>query len=404
MLFYGHRIRAIPWVFIIDPASAGPCSGEHILMKKYLHGNIAGIIKTMSLWHFVLFSMACSEAFTAIMSVLLRGSITYDYLITGGIVSLFVSSVVMYLISVIRENEKEASRFSDTILNSMREAVCVIDVKNFQILSCNDIFLKELGFKEEDVIGKACYEITHQRSEPCTQPDGTCPTRATVMTGEHAAAEHVHFTKDGKTKYAKVTTSPIKDEAGEVMKVVHVSTDITETKQLQQELERLATTDKLTDTYNRLKYDEIIQQELERAGRYGRPLSLIMLDIDRFKNVNDRYGHLSGDHILRGIADIVKGHKRKMDYLFRWGGEEFMFVAPETNIEQAASLAERIRRSINDHAFNGVGNISASFGITELVEGDTDDALLKRVDDALYKAKINGRNRVETSVAPRPVS
>jgi len=363
-------------------------------------------LKSVSPWHLLWMAVLLSEIFTLTvvvpLSLLFHGRITRDYLITGGITAFLVSLVVTYMTiyftNVMREFENHAARFSETILNSMNEAVSVIDVKDFRILRCNAVFLKENGFTEEEVIGKTCYEIIYRRSSPCMQPDEPCPSRLTVETGEYAAAEHVHYAKDGEKKYVKVSTSPIKDNDGKVRQVIHVSADITETKRLYQELERLAATDKLTETYNRMKYEEIINRELERVRRYGQPLSLIMFDLDHFKEINDRYGHIAGDHTLKGIADIAKEHMRKIDYLFRWGGEEFMIVASETGIGQARSLAERIRKAIEDHSLKGVGKITASFGITQFQEGDTDDTLIKRVDTALYTAKISGRNCVEVII------
>jgi diguanylate cyclase (GGDEF)-like protein/PAS domain S-box-containing protein len=368
-------------------------------LKQDVHDRIVRIVETMSLWHFVWFSIVLSEAVTSSMSVLLRGRISADYLITGGVASLLVSSVVVYLIRLVREREKEAARFSDTILDNMKDAVSVIDPKDLRILRCNEVFLREFGFQADEVVGKACYEITHQRSVPCEPPDDSCPLRATVETGEYAVAEHVHYTRDGRRKFVKVSSNPIKDGNGTVVQVVHVSADITETKQLQEELERLATTDRLTEAYNRLKYDEFVQREIERVERYGSPLSLIMFDIDHFKAVNDRYGHLTGDRVLKSVVNIARSYKRKIDYLFRWGGEEFMLAAPETDLEQAVCMADRIRNAIERHAFTGVGKVTVSFGITRFEEGDTADTLAKRADDALYKAKSNGRNRVETLTA-----
>ena len=364
-------------------------------MQNGTHEKVTRLVRTLNLWHFVWLSIAASEAFTAVMSRLLRGRITSDYLITGGVVSLVVSTIVVYLIRLTRDAELRAANFSRTVLNSMKDAVSVIDVKDFRIVGCNEVFLRELGFQEEDVIGKTCYEITHQRSSPCIPPEESCPSRETVKTGAYAAAEHVHYTREGKKKYVKVSTNPIKDGNGEVTMVVHVSSDITEIKQLHLELERRAETDCLTGAYNRMKYEELIQKELERGERYGRPLSLVMFDIDHFKQVNDRHGHAFGDRVLKSVACIADEHKRKVDSLFRWGGEEFMIVSPDTDLEQAMFLAERIRTAVEQREFNGAGKVTVSLGITRLRTGDTADELIKRVDAALYKAKANGRNRVE---------
>jgi diguanylate cyclase (GGDEF)-like protein len=176
-----------------------------------------------------------------------------------------------------------------------------------------------------------------------------------------------------------------KDEIGELASVLGRMTD---------ELKHLATTDRLTQTYNRMKFEEIMPMEMDRARRYHRLLSVSFFDIDDFKKVNDTYGHSAGDHVLKTMADIVKKNIRKTTYLFRWGGEEFIIVIPEADINGAGILAERIRKAIEDYRFEGVGTVTVSFGITQFKEEDTADSLLKRADAAVYQAKANGRNRI----------
>jgi diguanylate cyclase (GGDEF)-like protein len=162
-------------------------------------------------------------------------------------------------------------------------------------------------------------------------------------------------------------------------------------------LEKLATTDKLTGAHNRTKFDEIMDREMERFRRYNEPLSLIMFDIDNFKEINDTYGHSIGDYILQKIAAIARETIRKIDYFVRWGGEEFIVISPETTLEKAHALAKRLRRNVENYRFNKVGKATVSLGVTEFNNRDTIDTLIKRVDDIMYKAKIKGKNRVETS-------
>ncbi len=172
--------------------------------------------------------------------------------------------------------------------------------------------------------------------------------------------------------------------------------DITGRKQLERQLEILATTDRLTQTYNRLKFEEIIRKEIEMVRRYGHLLSLIILDIDRFKEVNDTYGHVAGDNVLKTVAGIVKESIRETDSLVRWGGEEFIIITPGTSLEGAADLAERIRAAVENFNFDQVKSVRISLGVTQFVEHDTENTLLRRADDAMYTAKKKGRNRVET--------
>jgi diguanylate cyclase (GGDEF)-like protein len=170
---------------------------------------------------------------------------------------------------------------------------------------------------------------------------------------------------------------------------------VRELHELQEELRTSAAMDALTGAFNRKKIEQLLEWELERATRYNGTLSLILFDLDHFKIVNDTYGHLSGDYVLKTVIRIIQDHIRKTDSLGRWGGEEFMLLAPETCMEQAAELAEKIRQHVELFTYKDVGTVTISCGLAELKVGDTIDSLIKRADDALYKAKRKGRNRVE---------
>ena len=161
------------------------------------------------------------------------------------------------------------------------------------------------------------------------------------------------------------------------------------------ELHRLATTDNLTGIYNRMKVELLLTAEVLRSRRYNRPLSVILIDVDMFKSVNDTYGHLIGDTVLKDIARLLKENIRESDYIGRWGGEEFIVINPETTIRGAVSVAEKLRKSIALHTFNTVGAKTISLGVATLQEEEWEEDMLKRADKALYLAKRNGRNRVE---------
>jgi diguanylate cyclase (GGDEF)-like protein len=179
-------------------------------------------------------------------------------------------------------------------------------------------------------------------------------------------------------------------------------TDITQRKRNETEIHLLATTDSLTGIVNRSEFSRILASEMDRAKRYGTPLSLIMYDLDYFKRVNDSFGHDAGDEVLRAVTDVVKGNTRTVDVVARWGGEEFMVLMPQSNLAAARSAAEKLRQAIAEHRFDKVNTVTVSFGVTEFVPQDDFNTLLKRVDDALYLAKANGRNRVETLTAEAP--
>ncbi len=166
---------------------------------------------------------------------------------------------------------------------------------------------------------------------------------------------------------------------------------------LARSLQQQAAHDALTGLYNRQKFDALCAAEIARGKRYGTPLALIMYDIDHFKNINDTYGHLVGDRVLFESARVVTARMRESDTLARWGGEEFMILAPHTDLEKAMSLAEQVRGVIDDTTFPTVGRVTCSFGVTALSEHDTVDKLIYRADAAMYQAKRNGRNRVEVN-------
>jgi two-component system cell cycle response regulator len=158
---------------------------------------------------------------------------------------------------------------------------------------------------------------------------------------------------------------------------------------------RLAVKDPLTDIFNRRQFNVDLQREVERSSRYGRKLSVVMLDIDRFKHVNDVYGHQAGDVVLQEIARLAEQHIRKIDIFARYGGEEFCILMPETDISGAVNLAEKLRQIIEGYEFPQAKHITASLGVSEYSRGEDVYDFIKRADDALYNAKKKGRNRVE---------
>lgn len=168
-----------------------------------------------------------------------------------------------------------------------------------------------------------------------------------------------------------------------------------EKEQLLKRLDVLATHDPLTGAWNRRQFDELLAREIARAHRYRQPLSLIMFDIDHFKNVNDTHGHLAGDDLLAALSVYVSANIRDSDILARWGGEEFMLIVPGVDVEAAARQAEKLRALIEHGDFGVIGRVTCSFGVTQFRNGDTPDGFTGRADAAMYRAKQTGRNRVE---------
>jgi diguanylate cyclase (GGDEF)-like protein len=171
------------------------------------------------------------------------------------------------------------------------------------------------------------------------------------------------------------------------------------------EIRELTVTDALTGCFNRRHLDSRLAEEVLRCHRSGHALSVIMADIDHFKNVNDTLGHAAGDSVLRGIADVFKDAMRqRLDSVARFGGEEFVIVLPDTDIGRAVAIAERLRVAVHDARFPYAGHeirLTASFGVAECHEDDDPEALLSRADAMMYRAKEDGRNRVVWGVSEK---
>lgn len=160
-------------------------------------------------------------------------------------------------------------------------------------------------------------------------------------------------------------------------------------------LEILSRTDRLTSLANRRRLEESLHAEVLRCKRYEVPFSVIMMDLDRFKDINDTFGHQVGDTVLVTVADLLRRNARETDIVGRWGGEEFMLLCPETSVDLAVEFAERLRHDMSDCPVPEVGVVTSSFGVATFVRGDDHVSLLARADEALYRAKSLGRNRVE---------
>ena len=160
------------------------------------------------------------------------------------------------------------------------------------------------------------------------------------------------------------------------------------------ELLVLSQTDTLTKVANRLKLDQVLEHEFQRAKRYNTPLTLVFIDIDYFKNVNDNYGHQAGDTVLQEFSQLIENSIRVTDTFGRWGGEEFLLILPETSSAQGVNLANQLCESVAQHEFSYNFSNTASFGVSSFQQGIALQTLIKRADKALYQAKEQGRNRV----------
>jgi diguanylate cyclase (GGDEF)-like protein/hemerythrin-like metal-binding protein len=161
------------------------------------------------------------------------------------------------------------------------------------------------------------------------------------------------------------------------------------------ELDRLASTDRLTGAWNRRRLEDLISGEIDRLSRYDHALSMLLIDIDHFKSINDTHGHNVGDQVLVELTALLKQGLRTSDSLTRWGGEEFIVLCPSTSLTTAIILAERLRKQVNQAAFTTAGQVTISIGVAECLIDEGWPQWLERADAALYRAKTGGRNRVQ---------
>jgi len=211
------------------------------------------------------------------------------------------------------------------------------------------------------------------------------------------------YRKDGSVLPVEVTIRLVADPVTGSKDILGVSRDITGLKkreaQMIAEIESLRhriAVDEMTGANNRYYFDLRAGEEIERSERYRTQLNLIIFDLDHFKQVNDIWGHETGDKVLIQVAGIVKAMIRKTDILARWGGEEFVLMVPQTDLEGTLALAEKLRLAIAGANFPGVERMTASFGLAQRISGETYDSWFNRADQALYRAKNHGRNCVMT--------
>lgn len=225
-----------------------------------------------------------------------------------------------------------------------------------------------------------------------------------IASGQPFAATFVNRRRDGSTYHAEQMISPITDEKGRITHYVSVSKDISERVRKEHSLREAATRDRLTGLHNRSYVESRLQEACLQAKQHQMPLTVLMCDVDHFKQINDRYGHLTGDRVLRRIARILRQGARASDVIGRWGGEEFLIVLEDCNEQNALELAERIRSRVEKSADAEVGQLTISLGIASMAPDDSVTALIARADAAMYEAKRSGRNRLSASSQPPPAS
>lgn len=292
--------------------------------------------------------------------------------------------------------ERSAEMLRRQLLESLVEGVFGIDNQGrFTFLNPSGCRLLGLESEAEALDRNAHALVHHSRIDGQPLPESECSILKVQRTGTPLEAwEDWFWRQDGTGFPVEVFAAPLLTLDGQVDGAVVTFADISQRQAMQQELERLATHDPLTGIYNRAKLYELLEQARKEHERYGTPFSVIMLDIDRFKAVNDHFGHQTGDEVLRELTRRVDDTLRETDAHGRWGGEEFLVIATHTDAESAAALAERLRLCAARTPFQRVGALTISLGVATYQPGESLERLEARVDAAMYGAKNAGRNCV----------
>lgn len=282
---------------------------------------------------------------------------------------------------------KKQGFFARFFLTNSAPMLLIDPARDGQIVDANLAALNFYGYAHDEMCRKHTWEIN-------TLGRDILPvmTEIASLPGGHKPLNFVHRLADGTTRHVQTYAGPIEIYGDKLMLcIVH---DITEQKRLEQELEHAALRDSMTGLLNRRQFYNITEQTNPADLPAQQQFSLLLVDTDHFKNINDVFGHQKGDEVLISLSRMLEDCSRKDDYVFRWGGEEFVILLPRTTLEHALQIAETLRAAVAQITIPGLPRFTVSIGVARHNQGESIDDLFKRVDDALYRAKNDGRNKV----------
>jgi diguanylate cyclase (GGDEF)-like protein/PAS domain S-box-containing protein len=301
-----------------------------------------------------------------------------------------------------RKKTDEALKQSEeryrNLFEESRDAIVITDGEG-HFLDLNRAALDLFGYSKEEIMDKNFGQLYVDPSAGA-RFQGEMHEKGSVR-----GYEAKLLTKDKREMDCLLTVTAKHASDGRILRYQGIIRDITEQKRMQEALQKserrykeLSITDDLTGLHNARHFYAQIKSEVDRASRYHRPLSLLMMDLDDFKNYNDRYGHLNGDKVLAGMGAMIRESTRRTDSGYRYGGEEFTVILPETPARYALVLAERLRMKLKNQVFSPVkgqkAHITASIGISEYVHGEEISEFIKRADRGMYLAKERGKDQI----------
>lgn len=292
----------------------------------------------------------------------------------------------------------QSLRKKQSILQEMldRQPDAIVLMEGTRVIDSNKSMLDHCGIaKKEQITEGGC--TLDDLILPLDRPDYLQPYMEGVHWSDyildHGGTYKLRLNLPDGAAVFRVSGKLLETFERERLKLISLS-DITQHEELVENLTHSAFTDALTGIYNRKKFDDELSSCLSVTLDFNVAVSLIMIDIDFFKNINDNFGHAAGDRLLQSFTTHITSLLREEDFFARWGGEEFVIILHHTTAEHALKVAEKLRRGVETHTFDGTLQITASFGVTQAQAGESPLQLIERVDKALYRAKHEGRNRV----------
>jgi diguanylate cyclase (GGDEF)-like protein len=300
-------------------------------------------------------------------------------------VEIFNKNIILQ--DILKENRKQ-KKVLQTILDTEKNLIIVTDFKEISFANKTFLNFYNVNTINEFVQKQPCFIDTITFKDKKIDRDNFYNHIHSIKE-ENRIVEIADY--NGIKKFFLISISKTDDENN----IYLISlTNVTSMVQTHKHIKQKAFHDELTGVYNRNKFNEVLELEIQKANILEQSFSCVLIDIDNFKKFNDTFGHLIGDEVLIILAQTINKSIRKSDFFARWGGEEFVLLLSNTQLNIALRITENIRRRLEKITHKTAGNISASFGVTEYKKGDTIESIFKRCDDALYQAKNDGKNCV----------
>lgn len=391
-LYGSHEIHGFAG-FILGGVTAGAISSNGARLSAYLGFMLPTLLPFMlMLFRYGDLEHSLMAMMTILfMVVLVVTALRHHRVVSDAIALRFVNTRTLHRL-------KYANRQLHDITSQLAEGLFVVDSQG-RMVFMNPEAERLFGWRRTELDGHDLHDLIQPQPDGQPRDESQCGVLRALRQGVVTRRDDVQFRhKDGSCFPVAYTAAPMQLPDDRSAAVVAFQ-DISRRRTLEQRLAQLATHDDLTGLYNRRELERLLDEELERANRYQHPLSLFMLDVDLFKQVNDSYGHAVGDEVLRQLAQRINQAIRSADIATRYGGEEFVMILPETPLAEARQVAERLRALVADTPFalqdGRQLDIRVSIGVAGLPQdGSERSALLKSADTALYRAKQSGRNRV----------